>query len=83
MNGCAVNTGSSGPLGATVYDGGVNFSVFSKHAALIELLILDDENAAQPAKVIPLDATRHRTYHYWDVFVPGRKSGRIIVSRTR
>jgi glycogen operon protein len=47
------------------------------------LLIFDDENAAQPAKVIPLDATRHRTYHYWHVFVPGRKSGRIIVSRTR
>jgi glycogen operon protein len=81
MNGCAVNTGSSAPLGATVYDDGVNFSVFSKLATLIELLLFDDEHAAQPATVIPLDATRHRSYHYWHVFVPGLKPGQIYAYR--
>ena len=35
--------------------GGVNFSVFSKHATLIELLLFDDGDAAAPARVIPLD----------------------------
>ncbi|HEY2920923.1 MAG TPA: alpha-amylase family glycosyl hydrolase, partial [Candidatus Binatia bacterium] len=81
MNGCAVKIGSSAPLGATVYSGGVNFSVLSKNATLIELLLFDNENAAQPAKVIPLDANRHRTYHYWHVFVPGLKPGQIYAYR--
>ncbi len=30
------------PLGATLTNGGVNFSVFSKHATRIELLLFDD-----------------------------------------
>lgn len=67
----------SAPLGATVYSSGVNFSVFSKRATLVELLLFDDENTAQPANVIPLDANRHRTYHYWHVFVPDLKPGQI------
>ena len=33
-----VATGSSAPLGASILPGGVNFSVFSKNATLIELL---------------------------------------------
>src|SRR6266545_5119398 len=77
MKGCAVNKSSSAPLGATVYPGGVNFSVFSKSATLMELLLFDNENAAQPAKVVRLDANRHRTYHYWHVFVPNLKPGQV------
>jgi glycogen operon protein len=72
-----VKHGSSAPLGATVYPGGVNFSVFSKSATLIELLLFDDESAGQPAKVIPLDQSRHRTYHYWHAFVPAVKPGQV------
>ena len=77
MNGCAFKTGASAPLGATVLSGGVNFSVFSKNATLIELLLFDDESAAEPAKVIPLDPSRHRTYHYWHAFVPAVKPGQV------
>ena len=43
-----VASGASAPLGATVLPGGVNFSVFSKHAVLLELLLFDDENATRP-----------------------------------
>ena len=66
-----MQSGVSAPLGATVRPDGVNFSVFSKHAALIELLLFDDGDAARPSRVIPLDPRRHRTYHYWHAFVPG------------
>jgi isoamylase len=38
----AVTSGASAPLGATVRPGGVNFSVFSKGAALMELILFDD-----------------------------------------
>jgi glycogen operon protein len=81
MNPRVVKQGSSAPLGATVYPGGVNFSVFSKNATLIELLLFDDENAAQPAKTIALDPSRHRTYHYWHVFVPGLEPRQIYAYR--
>ena len=77
MNASVVKQGASSPLGASVYPGGVNFSVFSKNAVLIELLLFDDENSAQTATVIPLDAHRHRTYHYWHVFVPNLKPGQV------
>jgi len=69
------------PLGATVYPEGVNFSLFSKNARSVELLLFDDVNSAQPAKTISLDADRHRTYHYWHVFVPGLKPGQIYAYR--
>jgi isoamylase len=76
-----VASGASAPLGATVLPGGVNFSVFSKHAVLLELLLFDDENAAQPARIIPLRADHHRTYHYWHAFVPGVKPGQVYAYR--
>ena len=40
-----VTSGASAPLGATVGPNGVNFSVFSKQASLVELLLFDDQNA--------------------------------------
>jgi len=72
-----VRCGTSSPLGATVRPGGVNFSVFSKNATLIELLLFDSADAIAPAQVIALDPRTHRTYHYWHVFVPGLKPGQI------
>jgi glycogen operon protein len=69
MTQCAVGSGVSAPLGATVCLAGVNFSVFSKHATTIELLLFDERNAARPSRVIALDPRRHRTYRYWHAFV--------------
>jgi isoamylase len=73
----AVEPGSSAPLGAAVRQDGVNFSVFSRSATLIELLLFDDRNATKPSCVIPLDANRHRSYHYWHGFVPDIGAGQI------
>jgi glycogen operon protein len=72
-----VEAGSSAPLGASSVSGGVNFSVFSKNATRIELLLFDDETASVPACIIPLDPTAYRTYHYWHAFVPGLAPGQI------
>ena len=70
-------TGSSAPLGATVTPDGVNFSVFSKRATAIELLLFDDARAAAPSRVVGLDGRAHRTYHYWHVSVPGLQAGQV------
>jgi isoamylase len=76
-----VTAGASAPLGVTVRPDGINFSVFSKQAALIELLLFDDANATHPAWVIPLDADEHRTYHYWHAFVPDLQPGQVYAYR--
>jgi len=76
-----VATGSSAPLGASILPGGVNFSVFSKNATLIELLLFDDAAAPTPARVIPLAAKGHRTYHYWHAFVSGLEPGQVYAYR--
>ena len=73
--------GVAAPLGATVRDSGVNFSLFSKHASHVELLLFDDETALQPSTVLPLHAGEHRTYHYWHAFVPGLQAGQVYAYR--
>jgi len=69
--------GRAFPLGATILPGGVNFSVFSRQATRIELLLFDSAGATQPTTVIDLDPRTHRTYYYWHVFVPGISSGQL------
>jgi isoamylase len=69
--------GSSFPLGATPSPGGVNFSVFSKHATRVQVALFDAADAAEPSLVIDLDSPRHRSYHYWHAFVPGLKPGQL------
>jgi len=77
----AVTSGAPAPLGATVLPGGVNFSVFSKHATLIELLLFDDRSSGEPSRVISLHRDAHRTYHYWHGFVPGLQPGQVYAYR--
>ncbi len=69
--------GRSYPLGATVFEGGVNFSVFSKNSYSVELLLFNNENDTKPARVITLDPEKNRTFYYWHVFVKGLQSGQL------
>lgn len=73
----AAKIGQSSPLGAAVSDGGVNFSLYSRDATGVELLLFEREDDARPARVISLDPFLNRTYHYWHVFVPGVQSGQL------
>ena len=71
----AESIGRSYPLGATVIEGGVNFSLFSRTATGVELLLFDREDDATPSRVVRIDPAINRTYHYWHVFVPGVLAG--------
>ena len=77
MSVISLGKGSSAPLGATACDGGVNFSVFSRDATLIELLLFADADALEPIRIVALNPAEHRTQHYWHVFVPGVLPGQI------
>jgi glycogen operon protein len=73
----AVLPGRSWPIGATVVPGGVNFCLFCRGAEGIELLLFERPDEPRPARVIPLDPVRNRTYHYWHVEVPGVRAGQL------
>jgi glycogen operon protein len=62
-------SGRSFPIGATVTSGGVNFSVYSRRASGLDLVLFDREDDAQPARTIALGDGANRTSHYWHVFV--------------
>jgi glycogen operon protein len=69
-------TGRSYPLGATLNGSGANFSLYSRSAVKVQLLLFEEESA-QASRTINLDTRLHRTYHYWNVFVPEVKAGQL------
>ncbi len=75
--------GRSFPLGVEVVDGGVNFSVFSKEAEQVELLLFDGVDAERPSRIIELDRHAHRTWQYWHALVPDLKAGQVYGYRAR
>ncbi|ESA33136.1 glycogen debranching protein [Leptolyngbya sp. Heron Island J] len=76
-----ISPGKSDPLGATVQPHGVNFSLFSKNATAVDLLLFDHPSAAQPAQTIHLDPQHNRTFFYWHVFVADIGAGQIYAYR--
>jgi len=76
-----ISSGYSYPLGASLRHHGVNFSIFSKYATAIELLLFDHADDEQPARVIRLDPLHNRTFYYWHVFVPHLAAGQLYAYR--
>jgi glycogen operon protein len=77
----SIRPGHSYPLGSTVTPEGVNFSVYSKHATGMELMLFDRVDDFAPSHVLPLKSTWHRTFDYWHAFVPGLRAGQIYAYR--
>jgi glycogen operon protein len=75
------STGRQLPLGATPDAGGVNFSIFSEAATSIELLLFRSARDVEPFQVVALDPVRHRTFHFWHVYVHGARAGLFYAYR--
>lgn len=73
--GLSVKKGQYHPLGATVTESGVNFSLYSGSATDITLLIFNKPNDVRPAHEIKLDPAINRSFHFWHLFVEGLKPG--------
>jgi glycogen operon protein len=63
------------PLGATVDKEGVNFSVFSRNATSVELLLFAEPEEVQPFQTIRLEPPANQTFFFWHVYVRGLKPG--------
>jgi glycogen operon protein len=53
----------------------VNFCVFGRHATRVELLLYDAADGAEPFQRIVLEPERHRSFHFWHVFVEALPPG--------
>src|SRR5689334_11008684 len=73
--------GTSAPIGPTMGEGGVNFSVYSQHATGMDLLLFDDAADDAPGRVIALDRRGHRTGGYWHGLVPRIREGQVYAYR--
>jgi len=78
-----LGNGQSFPIGATVHAEGVNFSIYSRTATGIDLLLFDHVDDARPQRVISLERRKNRTYRYWHVFVAGLKPGQVYAYRAQ
>jgi isoamylase len=63
--------GNRSPPGATLAADGVNFSIFSRHAARVELLLYEAADSPRAFQVIALDPETNHTHMMWHVFVEG------------
>ncbi|MBI5219607.1 MAG: glycogen debranching protein GlgX [Bacteroidia bacterium] len=70
-----IKTGKAHPLGATVEKCGVNFSVFSRHATGIELLLFIGYDDIEPFQIIQFDPKSNKTFFFWHMFVEGLNPG--------
>jgi isoamylase len=78
-----IRPGLSFPLGATVYPDGVNFSVYSKNATGVDLLLFDEASDPKLSRKISLDPGKNRTHHYWHIFLSGLRHGQLYGYRVR
>ena len=72
--------GSPWPLGSTITNRGVNFSVSAPKAIRLDLLLFKTSNDAKPFKVITLES-KHRSGDYWHIEVEGLEEGALYAYR--
>jgi len=60
-----------------VVDEGVNFSLYSRSATAVELLLFERFDQPAPTQTIVLDSRHHRTYGYWHALVHDAGEGLI------
>ena len=64
-----VKPGSRYPFGATHKAEGTNFSIFSRNATGVQLLLFENATALEPFQVITLDPEVNCTFFQWHVYV--------------
>jgi len=74
-------TGKALPLGASLTQEGVNFAIFSRHAATVTLVLFESSEPNSPRVEIPLDKREHKTGNIWHCFIRDLKAGTCYLYR--
>jgi isoamylase len=73
----ALAAGSSAPLGATLQQGGVNFSLHARQGDRLELCLFDALEDPEPAAVVAFSGEQHRSGSYWHGWLAGVAPGQL------
>jgi isoamylase len=76
-----VRSGSPLPYGAHQRGDGVNFALFSRHAARVRLELYKSPEDSSAYKVFDLDPVRNRTGDVWHIWVHGLPPGQLYAYR--
>jgi glycogen operon protein len=71
----ATRAGVRYPAGVRAEADGVNFSIFSRHATHVELLLFETADSPEPFQAIALDPAFNKTFFAWHIFVQGLPPG--------
>jgi glycogen operon protein len=77
----SLQPGNPYPSGSKIKNKGVNFSIFSRHATEVELLLFHASDCDEPFQVIVLQKEVNRTFFSWHVYVTGLPVGTWYVWR--
>lgn len=66
-------------LGAVITSDGVNFSLYSRDATKVSLILFNSADDKIPSSVIELDPLKNKTGSIWHVFIPGAKEGTLYL----
>lgn len=69
------------PYGANISSDGVHFTLFSRNATKVWLLLFENPEDAFPEHEIELDPGIHRTGDIWHVWVRGLRDGQLYLYR--
>ena len=69
------------PYGARVVHGGVHFSIFSRHADKVWVMLFDHPDDEHPVQEIELEPERHRLGDLWHILIPNARAGQFYVYR--
>jgi isoamylase len=69
------------PYGAQVAEKGVHFTIFSRHATKVWLMIFDEPDATKPTLEFELTKDRNRIGDIWHIHVPEAREGQFYLYR--
>ena len=65
------------PYGPVVHENGIQFTVFSRNATAMRILLYDRVSDLEPAEVVELDQEKDRWGDVWRVFIQGLGPGQL------
>ena len=66
-------------LGAVITPSGVNFSIYSRDATKVSLVLFNSEYDEKPSSVIDFDPKLNRTGNIWHIFLEGAGEGTLYL----
>jgi glycogen operon protein len=76
-----IDNGKPLPMGAELTETGVNFSLFSRRASSVSLVLFESPGPKSAYQVIALDSRKNRTGDIWHCHVRGLKAGALYLYR--